>query len=131
MDDLNESVVDAKEALELKSKRTKTLQRGNFGIRKWQSNVEAVCDKTEDIKVATALDTKWNLLKDTLKVKEVKPTQDVPTKRSILGQTASYYDVFGMLSGILVRPKILLQKLWQLNLDWDTPFTKAASFVPY
>ena len=26
-----------------------------------------------------------------------------------------------MLPGILIRPKILLQKLWQLNMDWDTP----------
>ena len=43
------------------------------------------------------------------------------TKRNILAQTASYYDVFGILSGLLVRPKILLQKLLQLNMDWDTP----------
>ena len=117
MDDLNESVVDNEEALNLKSKLTKTLQKGNFAIRKWQSNEEEVCDSTEDNKLAVALGTKWDLKKDTLRVKEVKPLQNTPTKRNILGQTASYYDVFGMLSGILVRPKILLQKLWQLNLD--------------
>ncbi|PIK52052.1 hypothetical protein BSL78_11065 [Apostichopus japonicus] len=29
-----------------------------------------------------------------------------------------------MLSGLLVRPKILLQKLWQLNIDWDTPLNQ-------
>ncbi|XP_038063016.1 uncharacterized protein LOC119733703 [Patiria miniata] len=99
MDDLNESVVNTEEALQLKSKLTETLKRGNFAIRKWQSNVEEVCDKTEDTKVATALGTKWNLEKDTLKVKAVKSAKDIPTKRNILGQTASYYDVFGMLSG--------------------------------
>ncbi|XP_022111565.1 uncharacterized protein LOC110990769 [Acanthaster planci] len=121
MDDLNESVVSTEEGLQLKLKLTETLKKGNFAIRKWQSNIEKLCDKTEDAKVATALGTKWNLVKDTLKVKEVKPAEDVPTKRNILRHTASYYDVFGMLSGLHVRPKILLQKLWQLELDWDTP----------
>nr|XP_054757984.1 uncharacterized protein LOC129264150 [Lytechinus pictus] len=86
-----------------------------------ESNATEACDETEDSTDATALGTKWNLSKDTLMVKEVKSTLLVPTKRNILAQTASYYDVFGMLSGLLVRPKILLQKLWQLNLDWDTP----------
>ena len=122
MDDLNESVVNPAKALELKSKLTETLKKGNFAIRKWQSNVKEVCDPTEDTSVATALGTRWNLSTDTLSVKEVKTSDNaIPTKRKILAQTASYYDVFGMLSGLLVRPKILLQKLWQLGVDWDTP----------
>ena len=121
MDDLNESVPDVKQALELKSKLTKILEKGKFNLRKWQSNMQDVCDESEDAKAATVLGTMWNLEKDTLNVKEVKPFKGLPTKRNILKQTASYYDVFGILSGILVRPKIFLQKLWQLNLDWDTP----------
>ena len=43
-----------------------------------------------------------------------------PTKRNILKKTASYYDVFGMLSEILVKPKTLLQRLWTFDIDWDT-----------
>eukprot|EP00057_Strongylocentrotus_purpuratus_P005403 XP_003730892.1 PREDICTED: uncharacterized protein LOC100888831 [Strongylocentrotus purpuratus] len=121
MDDLNESVPDLKQALELKSKLTEILGKGKFNLRKWQSNEQEVCDESEDTKSATILGTRWNLEKDTLSVKEVRPDKGIPTKRSILKQTASYYDVFGILSGILVRPKIFLQKLWQLNLDWDTP----------
>ncbi|XP_071959918.1 uncharacterized protein [Antedon mediterranea] len=102
-----------------------TLKKGNFNIKKWQSNVRNMCDESEDATAATALGTKWDLVNDTLKVKEVKLIQGlIPTKRSILKQTASYYDVFGMLSGILVRPKTLLQKLWQLNIDWDTPLNQ-------
>jgi hypothetical protein len=123
MDDLNESVLDVKEAHDLKTTLTETLAKGNFNIRKWQSNAKEVCDKTEDNQSATVLGTKWDLQKDTFKVKEVEPNNCVPTKRSILSQTASYYDVFGILSGVLIRPKILLQKLWQLNMDWDTPLT--------
>ncbi|XP_071948926.1 uncharacterized protein [Antedon mediterranea] len=125
MDDLNESVTDANEADNLESKLIETLKKGNFNIRKWQSNVRNMCDESEDATAATALGTKWDLVNDTLKVKEVKLIQGLtPTKRSILKQTASYYDVIGMLSGVLVRPKTLLQKLWQLNIDWDTPLNQ-------
>ncbi|KAJ8032361.1 hypothetical protein HOLleu_25872 [Holothuria leucospilota] len=125
MDDLNESVDNIEEALELKSSLTETFGKGRFAIRKWQSNAKEVCDDTEDKTMATALGTKWDLSKDTLKVKEVVTSQEViPTKRNLLARTASYYDVFGMLSGILVRPKILLQKLWQLDVDWDTPLDR-------
>ena len=122
MDDLSESVRDTEEALKLKAKLTRTLEGGKFDIRKWQSNKREVCDAEEDQTSATVLGTKWNLDTDTLSVKVVKPLDgDVLTKRKILANVASYYDVFGMLSGLLIRPKILLQKLWQLNVDWDTP----------
>ncbi|XP_011670916.2 uncharacterized protein LOC100893156 [Strongylocentrotus purpuratus] len=127
MDDLNESVSNAEEALELKSKLTETLKKGNFNLRKWQSNVKKVCDETENTDTATVLGTSWDLSKDTLRVKKVKPFEDTTlTKRKILAQTASYYNVFGMLSGLLVRPKILLQRLWQLDLDWDFPLDQGS-----
>ncbi|XP_063971215.1 uncharacterized protein LOC135157940 [Lytechinus pictus] len=127
MDDLNESVRTTEEALELKSELTDTLKKGNFNIRKWQSNVKKVCDETENTETATVLGTSWDLSKDTLSVKKVKPSDDTTlTKRKILAQTASYYDVFGMLSGLLVRPKILLQMLWQIDLDWDSPIDKGS-----
>ncbi|XP_072048879.1 uncharacterized protein [Amphiura filiformis] len=47
-----------------------------------------------------------------------------------VSQTASYFDVFGILSGVLIRPKILLQKLWQLNMDWDTPLNPKGELYP-
>lgn len=49
IDYFNESVIDINEALKLKSKLTETLQKSNFSIKKWRSNFEAVCDKTEDL----------------------------------------------------------------------------------
>ncbi|XP_071509981.1 uncharacterized protein [Diadema antillarum] len=122
MDDLSESVTNVEEAVNLKAKLVETLAKGKFDIRKWQSNVQEVCDSEEDTQTASVLGTKWNLSTDTLIVKEVKPMEDaLLTKRKLLAHTASYYDVFGMLSGLLIRPKILLQQLWQLNVDWDTP----------
>lgn len=44
--------------------------------------------------------------------------------RHILRKTASYYDVFGMLSWVLTRPKIFLQKLWHFDMVWDNPISQ-------
>ena len=82
---------------EVLGKLTKTLEKGNFAVE------QEVYDITEDTKVAVALGTKWVLVKDTLKVK-LQPTRSIQRKRNILGQTASYNNLFGMLSGLLVRP---------------------------
>ena len=57
MDDLSESVVDVNEALNLKSRLVKTLEKGKFHIRKWQSNRKEVCDVEESSKPASVLRT--------------------------------------------------------------------------
>ena len=36
----------------------------------------------------------------------------VPTKRSVLGSTASIYDPLGLLSPIIIQCKIFMQQLW-------------------
>ncbi len=123
VDDLNDSVRSSQNALELKESLRTTLAKGNFNIRKWLSNRKEICDTEfypEDGNTV-ALGTEWNLEKDTLRVKDVNLEDCIPTKRNILKMTATYYDIFGMLSGLLVRPKILLQKLWMHGYDWDTP----------
>ena len=125
VDDLNDSQRSVDSVKFLKSDLTATLAKGNFNIRKWLSNVPEICDAefAPSDGNATVLGTRWNLKKDTLSVKPVQFQDYMPTKRNILKKTASYYDVFGILSGIIVRPKMLLQKLWQFDLDWDTPIS--------
>ena len=125
VDDLNDSQRSTEGTLRLKQNLTVALDRGNFKIRKWLSNKSDVSDTEYYPKddIAMALGTRWNLVEDTLSVKEVTLNECTPTKRNILKTTASYYDVFGMLSGILVRPKMLLQKLWTFDIDWDTPIS--------
>ena len=125
VDDLNDSQRLSNDVEKLKVDLTETLNKGNLLIRKWLSNDKVICEP-EFVPAdgnTSALGTIWNLDKDTLRVKIPENQEIHATKRSILAQTASYYDVYGILSGIIVRPRILLQKLWRFELDWDTPIS--------
>ncbi|XP_064647447.1 uncharacterized protein LOC135500130 [Lineus longissimus] len=123
VDDLTESQRDVEEVSKMKHKLTTALNKDQFVIRDWLSNKKEICYKQcyPPDEATTVLGTKWNLSEDTLQVKKVNDADTIATKRNLLKKTASYYDVFGILSGVLVRPKIILQKLWTFDVGWDTP----------
>lgn len=70
------------------------------------------------------LGKKWNPASDTLCI-------SVPeniflthiTKRKILSIIAQCYDPLGLINPVIVKGKILIQRLWILKLDWDTEIT--------
>jgi len=46
-------------------------------------------------------------------------TKLTPTKRTIISVSARFFDPLGLLCPIGLTSKILLQSLWQLQLEWD------------
>lgn len=42
-----------------------------------------------------------------------------PTKRVILSEIAAIFDPLGLISPVKICFKILMQKLWQVRVDWD------------
>ena len=42
-------------------------------------------------------------------------------KRSMVSDVAKVFDVMGWFSPAIVKMKILLQRLWEIKLDWDDP----------
>ena len=61
-----------------------------------------------------------NSEKDVIQIKVVqKPFQ--ATKRKILSYVSSIFDPLGLLTPVLLRPKLIIQDLWRLKLDLDTP----------
>lgn len=45
----------------------------------------------------------------------------VPTKRSVFSLISKLFDPLGLLAPVTIRAKILMQKLWELKLQWDDP----------
>ncbi|XP_055634170.1 uncharacterized protein LOC129774456 [Toxorhynchites rutilus septentrionalis] len=42
-----------------------------------------------------------------------------PTKRIILSNIASLFNPLGLLAPIIIQAKLLMQRLWELKVDWD------------
>ncbi|UYV67961.1 hypothetical protein LAZ67_5002637 [Cordylochernes scorpioides] len=63
----------------------------------------------------------WDNKEDILKCNVTRPFQ-VPnslTKRNVLSCIQRFFDPLGFLSPVLISPKVLLQKTWNLKLEWD------------
>ena len=48
-----------------------------------------------------------------------KAAEQAVTRRSMLSTTASLFDPLGFLSPVLLIPKMIMQQLCRLKLDWD------------
>lgn len=51
------------------------------------------------------------------------------TKRTILSVITQIFDPLGLIGPVIIKAKILLQSLWQLKIDWDTPVPKTIRIV--
>lgn len=66
------------------------------------------------------LGVRWNPSNDTFKyVIKLPSTDEKSTKRSIVSHVARLYDPNGYLAAVVIRAKILIQKLWISNCSWD------------
>ena len=64
----------------------------------------------------------WDHKKDiiSLKINEVhQEAKNIPTKRNILSVIASVFDPVGYLQPIVIKLKILFQKICRSKLEWD------------
>ena len=73
---------------------------------------------TINLDLEDALGMLWNPQKDSLQIKVSK--REVPlTKRGILSYTRAIFDPFGILTPVILEPKVIIQTLWKEGLDWD------------
>ena len=76
----------------------------------------------------TLLGILWNSEKVVLQIKLVqKPFQ--ATKRGILSYVSFIFDPLGLQTPALLRPKLIIQDLWQLKSDRDGPITTARTYT--
>lgn len=130
MDDLIAGADTVERAIQLKHEITEILNAACFPLRKWCSNSKQIkenLEKTNDIYAISAdenhktLGLIWDSTNDILRYAINFEIPDVTTKRSILATTAKLFDPCGLISPVIVRAKIILQKLWQGGFDWDQP----------
>jgi hypothetical protein len=131
MDDLLTGSNTASELIDIKNNLVSILNQAKFELRKFQSNEPKVlpvnkseiCDPNVPLnnnENTKTLGLYWNSTTDTLKY-EIK-LQNISkkiTKRTILSLTAQIFDPLGLVGPIIMKAKIIIQKLWSLKLGWD------------
>nr|CAI5869848.1 unnamed protein product [Callosobruchus analis] len=130
VDDVITGAASVEEAKALYEELTVILKAGCFELRKWRSNVpnlftnehqlqeEHYVVPHEKLESSKTLGLVWNSIRDCLKFSVTVSTREV-TKRSVLSTIAQVYDPLGIVGPVIVTAKLLLQRLWELQLEWD------------
>ena len=136
VDDCLTGAEDPASALHLQRQLTELLARGGFVLRKWNSSdpsvLQAIPEElrdtnsiqaiSEDNGYTKTLGVEWNIAADQfrLTVSQLSSSSTI-TKRSMVSDVAKIFDVMGWFAPVIVKMKILLQRLWEEKLNWDDP----------
>lgn len=96
-------------------------------MRKWTFNSDTYqCESVEHFigehSQTKTLGLGWHNTSDELYfVTNIDSNYSKLTKRVMLSILSQIYDPLGLLSPVVIIPKLLLQKLWLSKFDWDTP----------
>ena len=136
VDDCLTGAVDSGSALQLQQQLTKLFSLGGFVLRKWNSNDPSVLKNipeglrdsgethmfSENDKYVKTLGIEWNISSDQFRPNVSDSLYvNTMTKRNVVSDVAKVFDALGLFSPVTVKMKILLQRLWEIKLDWDDP----------
>ncbi|XP_026105544.1 uncharacterized protein LOC113077350 [Carassius auratus] len=137
VDNCLQSFASRDTAKNLVDKLCNLLASGGFELRQWASNDPSVISHLPaDIQSPSSilwlseghqeaqestLGLHWNCQTDTLSYKRRKPDNEVPTMRSIYQILASQYDPLGYIVPFTTRAKVIVQRLWDKQREWDDP----------
>ncbi len=135
VDDFIGGAATVEEALHLQQSLCKLLSMAGMNLRKWRSSHTEVLNQIpeeiqekEDRKLMMkeeslkTLGTHWDAELDALFVTTPQPITSKNgeiTKRVVAKVVAGLYDVLGIITPFSISRKIILQKLWELNIGWD------------
>ncbi|XP_050312876.1 uncharacterized protein LOC126747939 [Anthonomus grandis grandis] len=121
-------------AIKLKNDISKVLSKSGFNLRKWVTNNKSILEQNENTsikhylvedKMSKILGIAWNVENDSLQYLVNLKDDDKCTKRSILSIISKIFDPLGLIGPIIITAKIIMQKLWSENLDWDEPVSES------
>ncbi|XP_068986183.1 uncharacterized protein [Bombus flavifrons] len=131
VDDVLTGVDTKGEARSLRTELTELLKLAGLNIRKWAPNdrellrglsEQDINDKLllGESQTFKTLGVVWNSFDDSILYSvKINSTASRITKRTISSEIAKIYDPLGLLAPVIVRAKMLLQRLWTLKIDWD------------
>lgn len=137
VDNCLQSLPSKAEAKELLDKLRVLLASGGFEIRQWASNApeiishlpqEARSDNAElwltqnsaDIQEST-LGLRWHCPTDTIGYKHRLDDYGPTTMRTVYRTLAKQYDPLGLILPYTTRAKVIVQRLWDKQREWDDP----------
>ncbi|XP_072400237.1 uncharacterized protein [Diabrotica undecimpunctata] len=112
------------------------LNSAGFPLRKWTSNnpnvLQTISSNDDSLAIlklgqndaSKTLGIYWYSQLDILKYsinKNIYPLTSSLTKRQVLSDITQIYDPLGLISPCIILGKIMIQKLWSLNMAWDEP----------
>ena len=122
------------ETVKLQDQLQNLFSKGGFLLQKWSSSNPNILKHLipellntpsshpiPDINEYTkTLGIQWNSVLDhfRLSVTELPPLEIV-TKRMLVSDIAKTFDILGWFSPAINKVKILLQRVWERNFDWD------------
>lgn len=130
VDDLIASFETESKATKITSEINTLLSKYCLPMKKWTLNHPNVLSKLpkgdtrnqfNDFDVNRTLGLDWESIEDVFNFPTKFDCDSIPTatKRSIHSTISSIFDLLGLIRPVIVKSKIILQRLWQVELSWD------------
>ncbi|XP_076660830.1 uncharacterized protein LOC143364282, partial [Halictus rubicundus] len=128
VDDLLTGAATYRDVIKLRDQIISLLNKGELNIRQWVSNDPQLLSGLTDDQIhpkffgdatVKTLGVAWDPRNDTIHYSVNINSPNSPTKRAILSTIAKIFDPLGLLGPVTVTAKIIMQRLWQLKIDWD------------
>ena len=134
VDDVLTGADSVEAAVKMRAELNHLLDHAQMKLRKWRSNSAELLEtipkslrENDGLNISAGktsgsktLGVYWKTLTDTLHISvPLIDIQGSPTKREVASAAARVFDVLGWFAPAVVWIKILLQKIWELGLEWD------------
>lgn len=133
MDDILFGAHSITSARQIQTDLIKLLQSGGFNLRKWSCNKRELLQGVETVPHQQAFDFKypestktlglqWNPQHDlfSFQIKLNPASTKTLSKRKLLSEISKVFDPLGWLSPVTTKLKLLFQRVWLHDVQWDT-----------